>query len=253
LTATQPGVFVLIHGGGHGGWCWRPVAQRLRSQGFEVYTPTLTGFGDRSHVDAEEVTFETFVEDITGLLFFEDLHDVVLVGHSMGGVIVPRVAEAVPERIRAAVWLTAVVTADGESLWESVPQSPWVANAVTRAADGTATTDPELILDANIHDGTPAQRDFVRQRHRPYPPHALTEPGRLSAFLELGIPTGYVIASDDRTIEPHVAARFADLLPGVIRREVPGGHDCMLTEPDAVAAVLSDLAGSMSSITNRRP
>jgi pimeloyl-ACP methyl ester carboxylesterase len=237
-------VMVLVHGGGHGGWCWREVAQRLRAEGYEVYAPTLTGFGDRSHVDVGAVTFETFVDDLTNLLFFEDLDDVVLVGHSMGGVIVPRVAEAAAGRIRGAIWLAAVVTADGESLWQAVPQSPWIARAVTQAPDGTATTDPELILDANIHDGTPVQRDFVRQRHRPYPPQALTEPGRLSAFLDLGLPTGYIIAADDRTIEPHVAAGFADRLPGAVRMEVPGGHDCMLTEPAAVAAALSAVARS---------
>jgi pimeloyl-ACP methyl ester carboxylesterase len=116
---------------------------------------------------------------------------------------------------------------------------------VTQAADGTATTDPELILDAMIQDGTPAQRDFVRQRHRPYPPHALTEPGRLSAFLELGLPTGYIVAADDRTIEPQVAAKFADRLPGTVRMEVPGGHDCMVTQPGAVAAALSEMMSTL--------
>ncbi|HEV8298929.1 MAG TPA: alpha/beta hydrolase [Acidimicrobiales bacterium] len=228
--------FVLIHGGGHGGWCWQRVARRLRAQGQDAYAPTLTGFGERSHLPAPD--FETFVTDIANVIAFEDLHDVVLVGHSMGGTIVPRVAEAVTERIAAAVWLAAVVTNDGESLIQAVPQSPWIARAVTLGPDGTAHTDPDLILDANIHDGTPEQRAFVHDRHLPYPPHALVEPGRLTAFLALGIPTAYVVATDDRTIEPHIAARFADRLPGCHRADVPGGHDCMITQPDAVTAAL---------------
>ena len=234
--------FVLVHGGGHGGWCWQATARILRGMGHEVYTPTLTGFGERSHLDTSGVTFATFVTDISNVLLFEDLHDVVLVGHSMGGVIVPRVAEAVPERVRRVVWLAAVVTADGESLLQAVPQSPWIARAVTIGPDGTAHTDPELILDANIHDGTPEQRAFVHDRHLPYPPHALTEPGRLSAFLELGLPTAYVIARDDRTIEPHIAATFAARLPGADVREVPGGHDCMITRAPEVADVLATWA-----------
>ncbi len=237
------GTFVLVHGGGHGGWCWQRTAPLLRADGHEVHTPTLTGFGERSHLDTTQVTFDTFVQDIVNVIEFEDLHDVILVGHSMGGVIIPRVAERVPGRMRKVIWLAAVVTADGESLLDAVPQSPWIARAVTIGADGTAHTDPDLILDANIHDGTPQDRAFVRARHLPYPPHALTERGRLTAFLALGIPTAYLIATDDRTIEPRIAATFASRLPGASVGHVPGGHDCMITEPVAVAAALSSIDG----------
>jgi pimeloyl-ACP methyl ester carboxylesterase len=216
-------------------------AQALRSKGHEVYAPTLTGFGERSHLDTSSVSFATFVDDVANVLRFEDLHDVVLVGHSMGGTIVPRVAEAEPDRVRGVVWLTAAVCDDGQSLLDAIPQSPWIARAVTIEPDGTARTDPELILDAAIHDGTPEQRAFVHERHLPYPPHALVEPGRLSAFLALGLPTGYVIATDDRTIEPQIQRGFAERLPGAILAEVVAGHDCMVTRPDEVAAALEQV------------
>ena len=78
----------------------------------------------------------------------------------------------------------------------------------------------------------------MRARHRPYPPHALVEPGRLHAFLALGIPTAYVFATLDRTIEPHVQAQLAARLPGCRTASVAGGHDCMLTQPDATADAL---------------
>lgn len=230
-----------MHGGGHGGWCWQPTARRLRQAGHEVSTPTLTGFGERNHLPADG--FQTFVTDVVNVLRFEDLHDVVLVGHSMGGVVVPRVAEEVPDRLRRVVWLAAAVCADGETMLEATPRSEWIARAVRIGPDGTPTTDPELILDAAIHDGTPAERDFVRARHLPYPPHALTEPGRLSAFLALGLPTAYVVATRDRIIEPEVAERFASRLPGCARATVDAGHDCMITRPDEVADVLVTLAG----------
>jgi pimeloyl-ACP methyl ester carboxylesterase len=130
--------FVLVHGGGHGGWCWRPCANALRARGHEVYAPTLTGFGERSHLPAPD--FETFVTDVVNVVEFEDLHDVALVGHSMGGVVTPRVAQAIPDRIASVTWLTAAVCNDGESLLETIPQSPWIADAVTIGADGTART-----------------------------------------------------------------------------------------------------------------
>jgi pimeloyl-ACP methyl ester carboxylesterase len=207
-----------------------------------VYTPTLTGFGERSHLDTSSLTFDTLVEDVANVLRFEDLTDVVLVGHSMGGVVIPRVAERLPERLRRVVWLGAVVTADGQTLLDATPPSPWIARAVTIDPDGTARTDPKLILDAIIHDGTPEQRRFVEERHRPYPRAALVEPGRLSAFLALGLPTGYIVAGHDRTIEPAVGWGFADLLPACRRAEVPGGHDCMITKPIEVATALEEMA-----------
>src|SRR3954469_19452908 len=98
----MPGTFVLVHGGGHGGWCWQRVARLLRAEGHEVHTPTLTGFGDRSHLDAAD--FGAFVDDVASLIELEDLRDIVLVGHSMGGVVVPRVAERVADRLARVVW-----------------------------------------------------------------------------------------------------------------------------------------------------
>jgi pimeloyl-ACP methyl ester carboxylesterase len=230
---------VLVHGGGHGGWCWKWTAAALRSGGHEVYTPSLTGFGERSHLAEMATSFRTFVDDVANVIHFEDLHDVVLVGHSMGGVVIPRVAEAVPDRIARVVWLTAAVCADGESLLDTIPPSPWVRAAVTLGPDGTAHTDPDRILDAILPDGTPAQRAFVRDRHLPYPPHALVEPGRLSAFLALDLPTAYVVATEDRTIEPDVQRRLAARLPGARLAAIDAGHDCMIAQPDEVARVLA--------------
>jgi pimeloyl-ACP methyl ester carboxylesterase len=233
------GTFVLVHGGGHGGWCWQRVARALRGRGHEVHTPTLTGFGDRAHLDAPD--FETFVEDVSALLDLEDLREVVLVGHSMGGTVIPRVAERVPGRIGRVVWLTAAVTEDGENLLQAVPQTPAVAAAVSIAPDGTLTNDHDILIGALLQDGTDEDRAWVRARHRDYPKHALVEPGRLSAFLALGLPASYVVALDDQVIPPEVQRGFAARL-GVEPLEVPGSHDCIVSRPDAVAAVLSGLA-----------
>jgi pimeloyl-ACP methyl ester carboxylesterase len=235
--------FVLVHGGGHGGWCWKWTAAALRRDGHEVHTPTLTGFGERAHLAPCATSFQTFVDDVVNVARFEDLDDIVLVGHSMGGTIVPRVAEQIPDRIRRVVWLTAVVCADGESLLQTIPPSRWMSKAVRVGEDGTAHTDSELILDAVIHDGTPYQRELVRTRHLAYPPHALVEPGRLSAFLALELPTAYVLATDDRAIEPEVQERMADRLPQSRRSSVSAGHDCMIVRPAEVARALTEVCG----------
>src|SRR6266516_7630692 len=77
--------FVLVHGAWHGGWCWGKVATTLRGRGHTVFTPTQTGLGERSHLLSKSITLDTFVEDIVNVLKFEDLKDVILVGHSFGG------------------------------------------------------------------------------------------------------------------------------------------------------------------------
>jgi pimeloyl-ACP methyl ester carboxylesterase len=232
--------FVLVHGGGQGGWVWRDVAVALRARGHHVFTPSLTGFGERRHL--QPASFETFVDDVANVILVEDLDDVVLVGHSMGGVVIPRVVERVPERIRRVVWVTAAVTSDGETLLEAVPQSPAIARAVQLGPDGIAAFDTELLLDAGIHDGTAEQREFVRRRRDVYPNLALVEPGRLTAFLQLGLPTAYVVATDDRTIEPHVQERFVARLPGVRRAEIAAGHQCMNTQPSKLSDILASLS-----------
>jgi pimeloyl-ACP methyl ester carboxylesterase len=235
--------FVLVHGGGHGGWCWQRAARVLRADGHDVHTPTLTGFGDRVHLDDGHVTFDTFLTDIVNVLEFEDLRDVVLVGHSMGGVIVPRVAELAPDRVGTAVFLAAVVLADGESLIQAIPQTPAIAKAVTIAADGTLTTDTDLLLEALLSDASEEDRRWVAARHREYPHAALVEPGRLSAFLALGKPAAYVAAVQDQTITLPVARSFHARLPaGSPWLEVDAGHDCMVTQPEAVAAALVKVA-----------
>jgi pimeloyl-ACP methyl ester carboxylesterase len=158
----------------------------------------------------------------------------------MGGCVVPRVAEAEPARVAEVVFLAAVVTRDGESLRDatSAMPSPWIQRAVTVGEDGSAHTDPDLVLDAILQDGTPEQRRFVRDRHLPYPPHALLEPGRLSAFLALGKRTGYVVALQDRTLQPELCRGFAALLPGAWTADIDACHDCMVTHPVEVADVL---------------
>ncbi|WTW99697.1 alpha/beta hydrolase [Streptomycetaceae bacterium NBC_01309] len=230
--------FVLVHGGGHGGWCWQRLARELRARGHDVWTPTLTGFGERAHLGGPQTPFATFVTDITAVLRYEDLRDVVLVGHSMGGVVVPRVAEAATDRVAGVVFLAAVVAGDGETLIQAVPQTPEVARAVTLEPDGTARTDHRLMTEILMPEGTDADRAWVLERHRAYPPAALVEPGRLSAFLALGIPTGYVVATEDAAIPPPLARRFAARLKNAGTAEVRAGHDLMITRPGETADAL---------------
>src|SRR5688572_32753445 len=107
--------FVLIHGGWHGGWCWRRVSDLLRRSGHAVFTPTLTGLGERSHLLTDRVGLETHIRDVVNVLEWEDLTDVVLVGHSYGGCVISGAAEHCEKRVSSLVFLDAFVPENGQA------------------------------------------------------------------------------------------------------------------------------------------
>ena len=107
LSRSPSRTYVLVHGAWHGGWCWRKVTPLLTAAGHRVYTPTLTGLGERSHLLTPEVGLETHVKDITALFEYEDLRDTILVGHSYGGMVVAGKAPSLVARLSAVVYLDA--------------------------------------------------------------------------------------------------------------------------------------------------
>ncbi len=113
--APRPAI-VLVHGAWAGGWHFTKVQPLLEHAGYRVYRPTMTGLGERVHLAREDVGLSTHIEDIVNVLEFEDLHDIVLVGHSYGGMVISGVANRVPDRIRKLVYLDAIVPEDGESV-----------------------------------------------------------------------------------------------------------------------------------------
>jgi pimeloyl-ACP methyl ester carboxylesterase len=108
--------YVLVHGAWAGGWEWKKVGQRLLEHGHAVYRPTHTGQGERAHLSSPEVTLDTHITDVVNVILFEDLRDVVLMGHSYGGMVISGVADKVPERIKCLVYVDAFLPEDGESL-----------------------------------------------------------------------------------------------------------------------------------------
>ena len=117
-SAGDRQTFVLVHGATAGGWEWKRTGEFLTADGHTVYRPTLTGLGEREHLNSTEVDLQTHIDDVVNLILFEDLHDVVLTGHSYGGMVVTGVMDRIPERLRHVVFLDAAVPDDGQSLWD---------------------------------------------------------------------------------------------------------------------------------------
>jgi pimeloyl-ACP methyl ester carboxylesterase len=127
--------YILVHGAWHGSWCWKRVRAELQSAGHDVFTPTLTGLGERSHLNSAAVDLSTHIADIVNLIKWEELSEVVLCGHSYAGSVIAGVADQIPDRIRALVFLDAFVLENGESLMDIVPLE--VAQALREQARTT--------------------------------------------------------------------------------------------------------------------
>ena len=116
--AAEKQTFVLVHGATAGGWEWKRTGKFLTEDGHTVYRATLTGLGERMHLNSTNVDLQTHIDDVVNLILFEDLHDIVLTGHSYGGMVITGVMDRVPDRIKHVVFLDAAVPEDGQSLWD---------------------------------------------------------------------------------------------------------------------------------------
>ena len=227
-------VFVLIHGAWNGGWCWKRVAPLLRAVGHDVHTPTLTGLGERVHLATPEVGLDTHTQDIVNLLEFEDLHRVVLVGHSFGGITITTVADRVPDRLQHLVYLDAVVPLDGESRFDSMdPQARAELEEQARVAgDGWRVPSP-------IVDDLPSEADgrWITSKLTPQPLKTYQDKVHLTSAAALALPRTYVYCTSS-WMELHAErARRA----GWDYRELDTEHLCYATAPREVADLLSSL------------
>src|SRR5437588_6425480 len=116
MAQSAKPTIVIVHGAWGGAWAFRRVDALLRDKGYNVYRPQLTGLGDRVHLSRPDIGLSTHIEDVVNTLLFEDLHDIILIGHSYGGMVITGVADRVPDRIKRLVSIDALVPADGESV-----------------------------------------------------------------------------------------------------------------------------------------
>ena len=119
-TSSKPTI-VIVHGAWGGAWAFKKVDAMLRQKGFEVYRPQLTGQGDRVHLARPDIGLNTHIDDVVNMILYEDLHDIILVGHSYGGMVISGVADRVPDRIKKLVYLDAMVPNDGDSVSSLLP------------------------------------------------------------------------------------------------------------------------------------
>ena len=231
---------VIVHGGWGGGWEWTPVARRLRERGHEVFTPTLTGFGERAHLGDAGTGLSDHIEDVLAVLKWEDLNDVVLCGHSYGGMVVSGVADRAAERIRLLVHLDSFAPIDGQALTDLVPGE--FADALLAIAeergDGLVPIPQDLLPAKGVlPDG---ERDAYIDRLVAQSIASLTEPVKLSGALD-HLPRAYVHCTGyhDSVMGPFVERGKAE---GWTIRELDTEHDLHMFDPEGTASVIHGLA-----------
>jgi pimeloyl-ACP methyl ester carboxylesterase len=229
--------FVLIHGGWHGGWCWNRVAKLLRQDGHDVFTPTLTGLCERSHLLTDAVGLKTHVDDVVNLLKWESLSDVVLVGHSYGGIVISQVAEQAASALRAIVFLDAFLPENGQSLANIA--APRVRELIAQArASGGTTIAP---FPASVFNVNEADRAWVDAKCTPQPLRTFIDTVSLSGARDRIARKAYIRATayDSATYDDALARTRA---AGWRTYEAPCGHDVMIDMPERLAEILVDAA-----------
>lgn len=224
--------FVLVHGAWTGGFGWRPVATRLRAKGHEVYAPSLTGVGERSHLLREGIGLDTHITDVLNVIKFERLSEIVLVGHSYGGMVVTGVADAVPEKIAALVYLDAFVPENGQSMRDLAPagRSP--------PAQGIAVPPPPL----SIFGVAPEKAALYEGLRTPHPALCFTEPVTLTGGIARIKKRVFIYANDP---QPTSFTRFYEKFrnaPGWEVHTLPCTHLVQLDMPSELTELLDAAA-----------
>ena len=243
-------IFVLVHGAWHGGWCWSKLTPLLLGPGASVYTPTLSGLGERAHLaemlDPVQLDLDLHIRDIAQLLEYESLNDVILVGHAYAGMVITGVAEVCPERLSHLIYINGVVPADGECMAEQLipvrgPEfAAWVQGCIDRSEGYLpAPASPEEIGRRwGIPD--PADREWMFAKVTPQPAAAMAGRVHLGNPAARSIPRSF-IGGEEAGFQP-VAERVRAAGWGTYHLD--SGHDPMISHPRELADILLGIARS---------
>lgn len=231
--------FLVAHGAWSAGWAWKKMRPLLRERGHELFTPTYTGLGERSHLATPDISLATHVQDVLGVLEFEDLHDVTLIGHSYGGMVATCVADRAAHRLRQLVYLDAFVPRDGQSVNDLLSQQ---SGTHPRDASRGAGDDWRVAPNPLPPDTSPEDVAWIVPRRVMQPRRTFEERIRLSG-AESHVPKSYVYCT--RTAPGDVFGPFAERArsePGWRYYEFDASHSPHVTAPGPFAELLERIA-----------
>lgn len=237
---SGPKTYVLVHGAYGGGWIWRDVAEGLRKQGHRVLTPTQTGLGERAHLMSRQITVDTHIDDVASVIETDELRDVILVGHSYGGMAVTGVADRMPDRIRHIVYLDALIPENGDTAFTVLPAGLAESRRKVAREQGGGVALPVPGPEGfPIPDG-PA-KDWFMRRLRPHPIGTYESPVRLSKPAGAGLPVTYVAYTNPLLASIEPSRQRARGKPGWRYMELAVPHDVEVPTPEKVVELLAGI------------
>ena len=232
--------FVVAHGAWSAGWAWKKMRPLMRAAGHELWTPTYTGLGERAHLGHADVSLDTHIQDIVAVLETEDLADVILIGHSYGGMVATGVADRARDRVAKLVYLDAFAPADGQAIFDLVP--PDIA---ARMRAGAAASDSGF--------GIPVESDAVGYRAGGSglggaAPKAAAGAGLRHEAEIVGRARNAALSTSMRR-RPASATTSASSISARQREgwktyEVDASHNPHITNPQALLAILNEIAST---------
>lgn len=234
--------FLVAHGAWSAGWCWKKMRPLLAGLGHALFTPTYTGIGERVHLAHPDIGLETHIADVLAVIEFEDLRDIVLIGHSYGGMVATAVADRAVKRLAHLVYLDAFVPRDGQSLFDLHPADVRAAirEATRTAGDGWRVPPNPLPPDTSEMDVA-----WIMPRRVMQPLRTFEEPVRLSGACER-VPTTYIYCTRPGPIDIFKPfAQRANSRAGWRYMEMDASHSPHITAPGKLAALLHDIAGGL--------
>jgi pimeloyl-ACP methyl ester carboxylesterase len=236
--------FVLVHGAAHGAWCWDDATRRLEAKGHRVVTLDLPGHGRRA-AEAAQASVGAYARAVTDVMAREGVSRGVVVGHSMSGVVIPKVAELAPGRVSRLVFLAAVVLPDGSSLMQThmppTTRSLWLGLAA--GGGGRSILFPaSMALSRWMGDLDPSRPETARAFAflTPQPLRPVLERVDMRVFYSMRVPCTYIRCLRDAAVSPTKAAEYAARL-GVAPIDLDADHDAMLSAPEALVRILDRL------------
>lgn len=233
MTLTSP-AFVLVPGAWQGGWAWQPVARRLREAGYAAVTITLPGLADGD--ERAGLRLSDAVDHVVAEVSRRDLSAVVLVGHSWGGYVITGAAHQLAGRLAKVIYYNAVVPARGTAMVDENAEYAALARAGIEASpDGTVSLGREMVP-MFLPEADKQAQDLFFELLVPQPGGYMVDPLDVDDITTLGVPAGYLLSEDDRTLA-RPGTEFAARI-GLTPVMLSGGHQSMLTRPDEVAKAL---------------
>ena len=238
--------FVLVHGAWHGSWCWKRVRKAVQAQGHDVFTPTLTGVGERSHLLSPRVNLDTHIDDIVNLIRWEELSDVVLCGHSYGGCVISGVADRIPDRIGALVYLDAFVLEDGQSLHDTLLPSQRDLQLELARHHGEGWKVPPI--PAEVFNVNAGDREWVNRQCTMQSLATFQQVLKLEGKVDAVKPATFILASGWND-SPFPVFYERAKAKGWKTLTIPCGHDVMLDRPEELTNALIGVAAPQLSAT----